>query len=610
MRRTAATRRLRAALFLGIGLGMTGFVLVAYGAGVFNGLELDTVDTRFAVRGDRPAPREVIVVDIDDATFDDLDLQWPWRRALHGQVIDRLRSAGARAIAFDVQFTEPSRFGIEDDNALIEAVARTPNVVLASTEVDEAGGTNVFGGDDVVADIGARVGNSVVATDEGEVFRRFTHTVEKLESFPVAVAEVVTGEQVPPSDFDEGEAWIDYHGGPGTIDTVSYSQVLRGRVPAERFRGRIAVVGASASTQQDTHPTSTSGSELMSGPEIWANAILTVLNGFPLESPPDALDVALILVLGLLVPLAGLRLPLGWTLALAVSTGVAYTIATQVAFQQGTVLSFVYPLGALVLSSIGALGAHYVMAAFERERVRDVFSRFVPEQVVGQVLARTDRDLRLGGVDLEVTAIFTDIRGFTSFSETRNAADVIIVVNRYLTELTEAVLAHGGTVVSYEGDGLLAVFGAPLEQDDHADRAIAAAEEILEERLPSFNRWLRDEDYFPDGFRIGIGMNTGHVHSGNVGSERRLEYTVIGDTVNTASRLQTMTKEVPYMLLIGESTVAALQRQRDDLVFVGEFPVRGRQEPIKLWSLPPEQAPAAAPAPVAPDAAAAAAPAP
>ena len=134
-------------------------------------------------------------------------------------------------------------------------------------------------------------------------------------------------------------------------------------------------------------------------------------------------------------------------------------------------LSFVYPFGALVLSSVGALGAHYLLAAFERERVRDVFSRFVPESVVEQVLARTDSDLRLGGVSLVGTIMFTDLRGFTTFSESLPADKVIEALNIYLSEMTEAILDNGGTLVSYEGDGIMAVFGAPIEQADHADQA-------------------------------------------------------------------------------------------------------------------------------------------
>jgi adenylate cyclase len=158
------------------------------------------------------------------------------------------------------------------------------------------------------------------------------------------------------------------------------------------------------------------------------------------------------------------------------------------------------------------------------------------------------------------------------------------VINRYLGELSEAILGNGGTLMSYLGDGFMAVFGAPLEQHDHADRALAAVREILDERLPRFNVWFREQGYGED-LRIGIGVNSGPFLAGNVGSETRLEYTAMGDTINTASRLETMTKEADFSVLLSQATRDALVEPADSLVEVGEMGVRGRQATIRLWSL-------------------------
>jgi adenylate cyclase len=220
----------------------------------------------------------------------------------------------------------------------------------------------------------------------------------------------------------------------------------------------------------------------------------------------------------------------------------------------------------------------------EQERVRGVFSRFVPEHVVEDVLERTDADLRLGGSRDVGTVMFTDIRGFTAFSESTPPQRVIELLNEYFGEMIDAIFAHGGTLVSYRGDGVLAVFGSPIGLDDHADRALAAAREMLELRLPRFNRWLREHG-LGDGFAMGIGLNSGHFMSGNVGSARRLEYTVHGDTVNTAARLEEMTKSARQSILIAESTRRALLSPPDDLAYAGEFDVRGRQATIRLWTL-------------------------
>jgi adenylate cyclase len=160
---------------------------------------------------------------------------------------------------------------------------------------------------------------------------------------------------------------------------------------------------------------------------------------------------------------------------------------------------------------------------------------------------------------------------------------VIEALNRYLTAMSEAILDHGGTLVAYMGDGIMAVFGAPLQQDDHADRALEASREMLE-RLQGFNQWLRDQGLH-DGFKMGIGLNSGPVMSGNVGSERRLEYTALGDTTNTAARLEGMTKGTPHQLYVSDSTHQMLTRPAEDLVPVGEVEVRGRKAKVRLWSL-------------------------
>jgi class 3 adenylate cyclase len=219
----------------------------------------------------------------------------------------------------------------------------------------------------------------------------------------------------------------------------------------------------------------------------------------------------------------------------------------------------------------------------ERRHVRETFARFVPEAVVEEVLAESG-GVRLGGRTLDGTIMFTDLRGFTSFSESRPAEEVISVVNRILSEQTETIMAHGGTIVAYLGDGLMAAFGAPIEQPDHADRAVAAARELIAEVLPALNAWMRDQGY-GNGFRMGIGLNSGSFISGNVGHERRLEYTAIGDVCNTASRIEGLTKGTRHQLLFSDATRVALTAEPDDLVDVGESAIRGRNATAELWSL-------------------------
>jgi len=584
--RAAARRRLRTILFLSVGIVLTALGLVGYATDALGDLERDTVDARFSIRGEQEPPDDLVVVEIDDVTFDELRPQWPFPRRLHARMIDRIAADDPRVIAYDVQFSEPGPTE-RDDFLLADAIANADGrVMLATTEVNKRGEGLFLGAPQEVLteDLGGRLGNGLLPNDPGGVIRRVSYDVDGLESFAVAAVEVASGREVDPAAFEGEPAWIDYYGPPETVRSIPFSGVLRGRMPRGFFRDKVVVVGPSAPSLQDIHPTSTStGGRLMSGAEIQANAIATVRRGIPLGEAPGILDVLVIALLGLVAPVASLRFSPLRALALAIGLGVLFVIAAQLAFNGGTILSVVYPVATLVLVSVAVLAVHYVTAAFERERVRDMFSRFVPENVVDEVIAHAD-GLRLGGVQREGTVMFSDLRGFTSFAETMEPDQVIQVLNRYLTEMSEAILDYGGTLVAYMGDGIMAVFGAPVPQEDHADRALAAARDMIGERLERFNDFLRSEG-LGEGFRMGVGLNSGRVMSGNVGSERRLEYTAIGDTTNTAARLEGMTKGTPHMLYLSEATRGFLKDPPADLVLVGDLEVRGRQAKIRLWSL-------------------------
>jgi len=456
---------------------------------------------------------------------------------------------------------------------------------------------NLIFGPAYLLSMGARAGNSNFKPDTGGIFRKLPYGIDGIEHFALVTAEVASGHRIRRAELGGKQAWIDFAGPAGTITEVPYSRVCDcapagqkppPQIPSSFFRGKTVVIGATATSLQDIHATSTAAA--MSGPEIQADAIETALENFPLKSTPSWMNVLLIVALGLAIPLIGIRVSPVIAMSVAVLFAGLFSVATQLAFDHGRIVSFVYPLTALALSSVGALVNHYVVAAFERERVRDVFSRFVPETVVDQVLAQAGGDLRLGGKAQTSTVMFSDLRGFTSSAEHMPPEAVIDVLNHYLGEMSDAILAHGGTLMSYIGDGIYAVFGAPIEQADHADRALAAAREMLEVRLPRFNGWMKGAG-LGDGYRMGIGLNTGSVMSGNVGHERRLEYTAVGDTVNTASRIEGMTKGTPYMLFVAESTFSRLTSPTDELVYVDEVEIRGRQQRLKLWGWEPAPEP-------------------
>ena len=604
MRRRAWQKRKRV-LLAAVTAATIGLGLLAYATGLLYPLEAQSIDARFSIRGPRPAlVKDFAVVAVDEETFNQLRQNWPFPRRYHAVVIDHLLAAGAKVIAFDIQFTQ--RTDVADDNALIEAVDRAHNMVLATDAVDSNGQTGVLGGNALLKEVGARAGNSTVKADSQSVFRDMQHSYQSIDTFPVAIASDVEGREISPKLFGGSQhpVPIDYAGPPGTVLTVPYWEVYENKFPASAVRGKIVIVGASAHELQDNHPTPTSGAQQMAGPEIQANATATVLAGVPLRNGPGWLNVLLIVFFGAALPLASIRIRLWRALAGALLLAAAFVVATQLAFDGGTIITFTYPLLALVLAVIATLTIVLLGEAFERQHARDIFARFVPPDVVDEVLARTDDDFRLGGVERDCTVLFSDLRGFTSFGETQPAAKVIEVVNFYLNEMTEAILAAGGTLIAYMGDGIMAVFGAPIDQPDHADRALVAAREMMGPRLRRFNGWLAEQGR-ESGFRMGIGLNSGTVMAGNVGSAQRVEYTAIGDTTNTASRLEGMTKGTPHMLFISESTRERMAEVPDDMVFVDNFEIRGRVNKMAIYSLPdPEDAPGAKPAAPAPAAAA------
>jgi adenylate cyclase len=571
------------------GISVIALVLALDALGVLRGLDYSSIDARFAIRGSEGPSPALVVVPIDSDTIsylsvhDRKDSRFPFPRALDAKVITNLARDGAKVIFVDLQYTEPT--DIADDNALIEATRAAGNVVLSTTEVGPGGRTNVFGGGQGLAISRATPAEAQFPVGSDGRIRRVTPQLRGLTTVAFAVVSRARGHAIRSPGGARGSMLIDYRGPAGTMATVSYWRVLEDRFRPGTFRGKIVLVGhaepnLSSPTITDVHATPTSNH--MSGVEVQANAIDTVLRGFPLADGPGWVSGALIVLLALTAPLIALWRSALLAAGVTLLEMVLLAVGCQLAFNSGTVIGFVYPVAAGVLSSGTTLGLRGLHAAISRELTRETFARFVPESVVSEVLAAAD-GARLGGVRVEVTVLFSDLRGFTTFSEQREPDETIAILNRYLTEMTDAILEFGGTLVSYMGDGIMAVFGAPIEQPDHADRALAAARAMLA-HLEVFNAWLTS-DGATEGFKMGIGLNTGPVMAGNVGSERRLEYTTIGDTTNTASRLEGMTKGTPHQLYLAASTVQALAEVPDDLVQVAEMEVRGREGRVTVWAL-------------------------
>ncbi len=402
--RRALWQRRKAALLLAVALIAAGLGTLAYTNHLLRRPEQETIDARFQIRGaERQRTAGVVLVNIDENTFNyfrnrNLPAQWPFPRRYHARVIEQLHRAGARVIAFDVQFTEPT--DPADDNALIEAVGHARNMVLSTTEVGPHGSTDVLGGEEVLRRVDARAANTSVLPDSDGVIRNTQYSIGGLKTFGVVVAEADTGRAVPVSLFGgvENPVPIDYAGPPGTVRSISYSRVYDGRFAPGMFAGKIVIVGASASTLQDLHQTPMSGSSPMAGNEVLANAAVTVLAGIPLRNTSGLVTVLLIVGLALLVWVAGMRLgTLGVALA-GLGTLALWTLSTQLAFDSGMLLEYSDPAASLLLATGGTVLVGLWADSRERRRLRNLFAAD-SASVVEEVLRAS------GPRSLEPTAI-------------------------------------------------------------------------------------------------------------------------------------------------------------------------------------------------------------
>ena len=379
----------RLRLLLTAGLVAGGLAAVAHLGGALDALENASVDKRFELRGAEP-PSDIAVVAVDDVTFSDLKLQWPFPRSWHGRAVSALHKAGAGEIVYDVQFTEPTK--PREDMALYDAIDRAGGAVLATSETDEGGRSNVLGGDENLKAIGARAAASNLPDEEGGVIRRFTYAMGGLDTIAVAVAKR-QGRHVDPDAFAPGGSYVDYRGPAGTVPTYSFSDLVRGRVDPSQLRGKIVVVGVASPTVHDQHATS-AGPELMSGPEVQANAIWTLMHGLPLRDAPSWLDVLVIFALALVVPLLAMRIRAILAALVAPVIGIAYVAAAQVAFGHGTVLALAAPLAGLTIAAVATVAVSHVLETIRRQHITEL------NELLEQEIAARTSDLR--ATELEV----------------------------------------------------------------------------------------------------------------------------------------------------------------------------------------------------------------
>ena len=373
---------------------------------------------------------------------------------------------------------------------------------------------------------------------------------------------------------------VNFRGGEKAVQVIEAVDLLEGRAPPQALVGKAALINVSALGVFDRRPTPFD--RQLPGAYIHAQALDNILTGDYLVQTPlsSLLDLAAVLALGLGAALL-LALPkAGWGLGLVAAAGAGYFVLAWRLFAHGVVISLVYPLIALVAAGVSMMVYRYLVEEREKRRVRHAFQHYLSPEVIAQLLD-SPGGLSVGGVKRELSVLFVDIRGFTSISERLDPEVLAGLLNEFMTRMTRVIMRRGGLVDKFIGDAVMAVYGAPLPQPDHAARACLTALDVLAEagRL--------DESWRAAGageLRIGVGINSGPMVVGNMGSELRFDYTVIGDNVNLASRLEGLTRHYGVDIVVSDATRAQCAEQFHFRV-LDAVRAKGRREPVVIYQL-------------------------
>jgi len=609
-----------------VGILTIALIWIASAAYVFENTELAAYDGWYALRNSLginvPVDDRFVIVGVDDSSIAQIS-QWPFNRAVHGELLDQLSEA--KVVAFDIILADPAKIP-DDDPKLTEAIIRHGRVVLSTfilhelyqgqinsrpvhpikefTDAVRAGGQHKFHGRGIVntptSSDGAVRGNIPVDLDTmGEPFPSLAlaavmqykdYTVDMIQATGVS-GPLTVGDLTINRDRD-GQVLLNYFGKPGSIKTYPYADVLLGKVDKSVFKDKIVFIGATAPSLKDDFAMpfakDTQAGELMPGVEIQATSAATYLNQNSYTRAPNWLNMTITLVLGLVVLgiAAKTRAAIGATTVLSLSliyVGVVFALWAYNRYW----LDVVAPVATSLLVYTVSTVENYLREEAEKARVRNLFGRYVSHNVVNELLSSPDM-LQMGGRRFNVTIMFSDIRGFTTFSENRDPQEVVARINDYCTDMVELIYKHGGTLDKYMGDGIMAYFGAPIPQADHAERALQCAHDMREKMKELHVRWKAEG---VQTFKIGIGLNTGDVIAGNIGHPDRVEYSLIGSAVNLAARVEAMTKEYAKSeyggIVVTGFTVDAAPELAAKLHTeeIGEVEVRGMTSKVKIYAM-------------------------
>ncbi|MCI0493733.1 adenylate/guanylate cyclase domain-containing protein [candidate division KSB1 bacterium] len=602
------------------------FLLQAFGA--FDLLEKKTYDLRFRLRGTKSVEKApIVLVTIDDQSFLSLKTRWPFPRSYFATAMQNLANAGAALVILDIEFTEPSNIDRFDDYQLAQTIQKFPHLILAGKLVSE------FGRNETINQYplkplpeflaaGAKWAYANVYLDGDGFIRRYNlfQNLHDQQYFPLVIealrylqrksSDVVetnnngifkAGKFLIPK-YKDDTMLINYFGPANHFPTYSFANILddnRFTLPDSAedtdvfdiykqsgiFKNKIVLIGASADELQDNKFTPffnfNGKKRLMPGVEMHANALMTIVSSSYLyPANPWLMLLVIILSAGLAYVLSAKLRPI-FGLATAAGIIIFYVIVGFQLFSRANIwVPLIYPLA----NFCGCYGINIIHKIFieqqEKGRYRKTFQQYVARSIVDSMLNSGELP-KFGGERKTLTVLFSDIRAFTSFSEKYPPEIVVQRLTEYLTSMVDVIFNNGGTLDKFVGDEIMAIYGAPYHLEDHAERACTTALDMISALRKIQKSWSQREMEY---FQIGVGINTGKVIVGNLGSIQLFDYTVIGDEVNLGARLEGANKHYSTTIIISESTYnevkeKAIVRELDNVR------VKGKKRPVKIYEL-------------------------
>ncbi len=601
-------------------------------------LENDLLDYRFTMRGALDISESpIVILAIDNQSDESTPHRWPWPREYFAHVIENLNEAEAKVIGIDVIFEQPDVDNPESDDRFAQVLQNYDNVVISGKIEAPRGRDDIITlvepyekfqttwglvSFDLDPDgfyrrylIGQTLNDSVYGSLAAEIYKLYNDLDPGTPVRDLPDHFIIGDKKIP--KYNSYSTLINYVGPTKTFTHYSFDSVLDdvdfdlieefdldsfddpgdlelgippGLLSSGELKDKIVLIGYTMQELHDEFPTpflETRDSEgrlvqaLTNGVEIHANALHMILTDDYLSPVPYLWQIFIFVLLAIGIYFLTRYLSTVWGTVLSIAVAIVYFTISFWIFGSWNVILEISPAMLVILFSfVGHNLYHYVLTQHERRMIQGAFSHYVPVKVVNQILENPE-SLKLGGEERVVSVMFTDVAGFTSISEKLSPAELVNLLNEYLTEMTEIVLAHDGIIDKYEGDAIMAEFGVPVHYDNHAFLSCSAALQMQKKLRYLRQKWQKENKPL---LRARIGINTGEVIVGNMGSRNVFDYTVMGDHVNLGSRLEGANKFYGTYIMISEFTHEYV---KDDF-FTRELDlirVKGKEKPIKVFEL-------------------------